>query len=165
MGTALVYLLVMIAVAAVVFVCAALIFGRGEELAPLPPGHTPTRLPRERHRRRRRAGGAVPAGAARVPDVRGGLDLDRLATELDRTEDERAALRSRIDELERPRVDELTPPVAPENGVQPPSPTPIAHAVAQAVAKPVAASRRRTARSKRPPRELLARETEDAGER
>lgn len=44
-GTALIYLLVVLAVAAVVFVIAATVFGRGEELAPLPPGATPTRLP------------------------------------------------------------------------------------------------------------------------
>ncbi|KOV76770.1 cell division protein DivIVA [Nocardia sp. NRRL S-836] len=35
----------MVAVAAVVFLLAALVFGRGEELAPLPPGASPTRLP------------------------------------------------------------------------------------------------------------------------
>jgi DivIVA domain-containing protein len=44
---ALIYLIVMIAVAAVVFLLAALVFGRGEELAPLPPGASPTRLPSE----------------------------------------------------------------------------------------------------------------------
>ncbi|KID28998.1 DivIVA domain-containing protein [Prauserella rugosa] len=43
--TALIYLLVMLLVAAVVFLLAALVFGRGEELAPLPPGSSPTRLP------------------------------------------------------------------------------------------------------------------------
>ena len=45
MGTALIYLLVVVAVAAVVFGLASAVFGRGEELAPLPPGATPTRLP------------------------------------------------------------------------------------------------------------------------
>lgn len=45
--TALIYLLVMLLVAAVVFLLAALVFGRGEELAPLPPGSSPTRLPAE----------------------------------------------------------------------------------------------------------------------
>ncbi|KMS92043.1 DivIVA domain-containing protein [Prauserella rugosa] len=45
MTTALIYLLVMLLVAAVVFLLAALVFGRGEELAPLPPGSSPTRLP------------------------------------------------------------------------------------------------------------------------
>jgi len=43
--TALLYLVVMVAVAAVVFLFASLVFGRGEELAPLAPGATPTRLP------------------------------------------------------------------------------------------------------------------------
>ncbi|GHH62104.1 DivIVA domain-containing protein [Lentzea cavernae] len=47
MTNALIYLIVMIAVAAVVFLLAALVFGRGEELAPLPPGASPTRLPAE----------------------------------------------------------------------------------------------------------------------
>jgi DivIVA domain-containing protein len=43
--TALIYLVVMLLVAAVVFLLAAVVFGRGEELAPLPPGSSPTRLP------------------------------------------------------------------------------------------------------------------------
>jgi DivIVA domain-containing protein len=43
--TALIYLLVMLLVAAVVFLLASLVFGRGEELAPLAPGSSPTRLP------------------------------------------------------------------------------------------------------------------------
>lgn len=47
MTTALIYLLVMVLVAAVVFLLAALVFGRGEELAPLAPGSSPTRLPAE----------------------------------------------------------------------------------------------------------------------
>ncbi|MCP2249557.1 DivIVA domain-containing protein [Lentzea aerocolonigenes] len=47
MTNALLYLIVMVAVAAVVFLLAALVFGRGEELAPLPPGASPTRLPSE----------------------------------------------------------------------------------------------------------------------
>ncbi|OLT48224.1 cell division protein DivIVA [Saccharomonospora sp. CUA-673] len=45
MTTALIYLLVVLLVAAVVFLLASLVFGRGEELAPLPPGSSPTRLP------------------------------------------------------------------------------------------------------------------------
>ena len=43
--TVLTYLLVMVAVAAVVYLLASLVFGRGEELAPLAPGATPTTLP------------------------------------------------------------------------------------------------------------------------
>jgi DivIVA domain-containing protein len=45
--TALFYLVVMVFVAAVVFLLASVLFGRGEELPPLPPGASPTRLPAE----------------------------------------------------------------------------------------------------------------------
>lgn len=45
MASALIYLLVVLAVAAIVFLLASVVFGRGEELAALPPGATPTRLP------------------------------------------------------------------------------------------------------------------------
>lgn len=45
MTTALIYLVVMVLVAAVVFLLASVVFGRGEELPPLPPGASPTRLP------------------------------------------------------------------------------------------------------------------------
>lgn len=43
--TALIYLVVMMLVAAVVFLLASVVFGRGEELPALPPGASPTRLP------------------------------------------------------------------------------------------------------------------------
>jgi DivIVA domain-containing protein len=43
--TALIYLVVMVLVAAVVFLLASVVFGRGEELPGLPPGASPTRLP------------------------------------------------------------------------------------------------------------------------
>jgi DivIVA domain-containing protein len=99
-GTALIYLLVVAAVAAAVFGLAAAVFGRGEELAPLAPGATPTRLP---------------VGAIGGDDVRGlrfpqavrgyrmaEVDwvLDRLADELDRAGAERDDLRARVAELE-----------------------------------------------------------------
>ena len=45
MGTALVYLIIVTVVAGVFFLVAAFVFGRGEELAPLAPDATPTRLP------------------------------------------------------------------------------------------------------------------------
>ncbi len=45
MTTALIYLVVMVLVAAVVFLLASVLFGRGEELPGLPPGASPTRLP------------------------------------------------------------------------------------------------------------------------
>jgi DivIVA domain-containing protein len=44
-GTVLIYLVVAVVVAAVVFLAASLVFGRGEELAALPPDATPTGLP------------------------------------------------------------------------------------------------------------------------
>nr|WP_042189966.1 DivIVA domain-containing protein [Kibdelosporangium sp. MJ126-NF4]CEL19009.1 FIG00820928: hypothetical protein [Kibdelosporangium sp. MJ126-NF4]CTQ95189.1 FIG00820928: hypothetical protein [Kibdelosporangium sp. MJ126-NF4] len=47
MTTALFYLVVMVFVAAVVFLLVSVLFGRGEELPPLPPGASPTRLPAE----------------------------------------------------------------------------------------------------------------------
>ena len=45
MGSALIYVVVVGLVAAVIYLGAALLFGRGEELAPMGPGATPTRLP------------------------------------------------------------------------------------------------------------------------
>jgi DivIVA domain-containing protein len=45
MGSALVYVLVVGVVAAVIYLATSLLAGRGEELAPMPPGATPTRLP------------------------------------------------------------------------------------------------------------------------
>ena len=45
MGSALVYVLVVGVVAAVIYLATALLAGRGEELEPMPPGATPTRLP------------------------------------------------------------------------------------------------------------------------
>ena len=100
MGTALIYLLVVVAVAAAVFGIASAVFGRGEELAPLPPGATPTRLP---------------VGDVEGDDVRAlrfqqvvrgykmaEVDwvLERLAAELDRIGAERDDLRARVVDLE-----------------------------------------------------------------
>jgi DivIVA domain-containing protein len=99
-GTALIYLLVVAAVGAAVFGLAALVFGRGEELAPPPPGATPTRLP------------AGPVSGRDVRELRfqqvlrgyrmDEVDwvLDRLAAELDRAEAERDGLLARVAELE-----------------------------------------------------------------
>ncbi|MEY7973266.1 DivIVA domain-containing protein [Saccharomonospora xinjiangensis] len=98
MTTALIYLLVMLLVAAVVFLLASLVFGRGEELAPLPPGSSPTRLP------------ADDITSADVNDVRFQVVLrgykmsevdwvmSRLGTEID-------LLRARVAELEADRAD------------------------------------------------------------
>ena len=100
MGTALIYLLVVVAVAAAVFGLTSAVFGRGEELAPLPPDVTPTRLP---------VGdvGGDDVRALRFQQVVRGYKmaevdwvLDRLATELDRVGAERDDLRARVVELE-----------------------------------------------------------------
>ncbi len=100
-GTALIYLIVIVAVAAALFGIAAVVFGRGEELAPLAPGSTPTRLP--------------PAGEVLGEDVRelqlpqavrgyrmSDVDwvLERLADEVDRAVDQRDGLLARVAELE-----------------------------------------------------------------
>jgi DivIVA domain-containing protein len=119
-GTALIYLVVVAAVAAALFGVAAAVFGRGEELAPLAPGATPTRLP---------------VGDIEGTDVRELLFpqavrgyrmaevdwvLDRLAGELDRVAHERDELRARLAELEpepAPGPDTpsaTSPPTAPE---------------------------------------------------
>ncbi len=100
MGTALLYLIVVMAVAAVLFGLAAALFGRGEELAPLAPGATPTRLPA------REVQGDDVRGLRFPQAVRGyrmaEVDwvLDRLADELDRTGAERDGLLARVAELE-----------------------------------------------------------------
>ncbi|MGQ0574951.1 MAG: DivIVA domain-containing protein [Pseudonocardia sp.] len=95
MGTALIYLLVVAAVAALVFAVAATVFGRGEELAPLPPGATPTRLPT----------GEITGDDVRELRFQQALRgyrmeevdwaLDRLADELERVTAERDALLAR----------------------------------------------------------------------
>lgn len=113
MGTALIYLLVVAAVAAAVFGLAALLFGRGEELAPLPPGATPTRLPSgEIH--------GADVRDLRFQQVLRGYRMDevdwalgRLADELDRSASERERLLARVAELESHRSD----PVGGQNRV------------------------------------------------
>ncbi|WP_297649523.1 DivIVA domain-containing protein [Pseudonocardia sp.] len=100
MGTALIYLIVVVAVAAVLFGLAAAVFGRGEELAPLAPGATPTRLPAgeidgEDVRELRFPQAVRGYRMAEVDWV-----LDRLADELDRTGMERDGLLARVAELE-----------------------------------------------------------------
>ncbi|WP_278313219.1 DivIVA domain-containing protein [Lolliginicoccus levis] len=47
MITLLLYVLGIVGVAVLLFVLAALAFGRGEEVPPVPPGTTPTVLPRD----------------------------------------------------------------------------------------------------------------------
>lgn len=100
MGTALIYLLVVVVVAAVVYALAVAVFGRGEELPPLAEGETPTRLPVGR------VSGAD-VRALRIPQaVRGyrmvEVDwvLDRLAGEVERLGAERDELEARLRAVE-----------------------------------------------------------------
>jgi DivIVA domain-containing protein len=109
--TALIYLVVMVLVAAVVFLLSALVFGRGEELAPLPPGASPTRLPPEDVT-------SNDVRSLRFQQVVRGYKmtevdwvLDRLATEVDE-------LRARIAELENGGP---VPPPEPEPEPEPES--------------------------------------------
>lgn len=91
--TALIYLVVMVLVAAVVYLLVSAVFGRGEELAPLPPGASPTRLPADEA-----TGDDI--RAVRFQQVLRGYKMSevdwvlaRMGTEVDR-------LRARIAELE-----------------------------------------------------------------
>jgi DivIVA domain-containing protein len=100
MGTALIYLVVLLVVAALFFAGASAVFGRGEELAAIPPGATPTWLPDREiqpgHVRAVRFQQAVRGyKMAEVDWV-----LDRLAGELDRQAAQSDGLRGRIVELE-----------------------------------------------------------------
>ncbi|MDQ3151555.1 MAG: DivIVA domain-containing protein [Actinomycetota bacterium] len=93
MATVLIYLVVMAVVAAVVFLAASLVFGRGEELAPLPPGATPTSLP---------AHGLAGADLRRVrfPQVVRGYRMTEVDWVLERAAAELDELRARVAELE-----------------------------------------------------------------
>jgi DivIVA domain-containing protein len=109
MGTALIYLVVLLGVAAAFFLGATAIFGRGEELAPIPPGATPTWLPDAVD-----GVGAEDVRALRFQQVLRGYkmaevdwvlerlayELDRVQLELDRVAGERDGLRGRLAELE-----------------------------------------------------------------
>lgn len=96
MATVLTYLVVMALVAAVVFLLASLVFGRGEELAPLPPSGTPTSLPAE---------GLSGADLRRVrfSQVLRGYRMSEVDWVLERTAAELDALRARVAELEAAR--------------------------------------------------------------
>lgn len=101
MTTALIYLAFMVLVAAVVYLVAALVFGRGEQLAPLPPGASPTRLPE-----------ADLAGDdlqnVRFQLVLRGYKMSEVDWVLQRAAGELDRLRSRVAELEA-RVDQSEP--------------------------------------------------------
>jgi DivIVA domain-containing protein len=99
-GTALTYLIVVAAVAAALFGIATVVFGRGEELAPLAPGATPTRLPAgemDGHDVRELR---FPQALRGYRMVEVDWVLDRLADELDRIGTERDGLLARVAELE-----------------------------------------------------------------
>lgn len=93
MGTALFYLIVMAVVAAVVFLGASLLFGRGEELAPLPPGATPTYLPPT-------ALTGADLRTIRFAQVVRGYRMSEVDWALERAAGELDRLRSRVAELE-----------------------------------------------------------------
>jgi DivIVA domain-containing protein len=95
-GTVLIYLIVAVVVAAVVFLIASLVFGRGEELAALPLDATPTWLPEGPI-----AGDDV--RAIRFSQVLRGYRMSEVDWTLQRTADELDALRARVAELEARR--------------------------------------------------------------
>lgn len=91
--SALFYIVIMALVAAVVFLLAALVFGRGEELAPLPPGASPTRLP---------ADDVTPQDVRdlKFQQVMRGYKMTEVDWALDRLAGEVERLRDRVAELE-----------------------------------------------------------------
>jgi DivIVA domain-containing protein len=93
MGTVLSYLLVAVVVAAVVFLVASLVFGRGEELAALAPDASPTWLPE----------GPIAGEDVRVirfSQVLRGYRMSEVDWTLHRAAAELDALRARVSELE-----------------------------------------------------------------
>ncbi len=103
MGTALVYLVVMVGVAAVVYLLVSLVFGRGEDLAPLPPGATLTRLPAHDL-----AGADI--RAVRFQQALRGYKMVEVDWVLDRLAGEVDTLRARVDELSRLRLEDEAQP-------------------------------------------------------
>lgn len=100
MTTALIYLLVMLLVAGVVYLLAAMVFGRGEELAPLPPGTSPTRLP---------AAGITgdDVRAVRFQQSLRGYKMSEVDWVVARLGDELDSVRARLAELESMRTGDL----------------------------------------------------------
>ncbi|HEU5472112.1 MAG TPA: DivIVA domain-containing protein [Actinophytocola sp.] len=96
MTTALIYLVVMVLVAAVVFLLASVLFGRGEELPPLPPGASPTRLPES-------GVTAADLRTVRFQQVVRGYKMSEVDWVLGRLGTELEALHARIAELEAGR--------------------------------------------------------------
>jgi DivIVA domain-containing protein len=97
--TVLIYLVVMAVVAGVVFLAASLVFGRGEELAPLPPGASPTRLPADEVTEQ-------DVQDLRFQQVFRGYKMSEVDWALDRLGREVTELRARVAELEEHSVDD-----------------------------------------------------------
>jgi len=90
--------LVIVGVAAVVYLLVSLVFGRGEELAPLPPGATLTRLPAHEL-----AGADI--RAVKFQQALRGYKMSEVDWVLDRLAGEVDTLRARVDELSRLRLE------------------------------------------------------------
>ncbi|GAA4863105.1 hypothetical protein GCM10023203_08430 [Actinomycetospora straminea] len=113
MGSALVYVIVVGLVAAAVYLLAAFVFGRGEELAPMPPGATPTRLPA-----RDLTGGDV--RDLRFQQTLRGYKCSEVDWALERLAAEVDALRARVEAMEGAAAGppEAGPPVEPATVVR-----------------------------------------------
>jgi DivIVA domain-containing protein len=121
MGSALVYVIVVGLVAAAVYLVAAFVFGRGEELAPMPPGATPTRLPA-----RDLTGGDV--RDLRFQQALRGYKCSEVDWALERLAAEVDALRARVEAMEDLAADPEPAPAPRANGhagreVDDPAPT------------------------------------------
>ena len=110
MGSALVYVIVVGLVAAAVYLVAAFVFGRGEELAPLPPGATPTRLPA-----RDLTGGDV--RDLRFQQALRGYKCSEVDWALERLAAEVDALRARVEAMEGAAEAPREPPHEPASRV------------------------------------------------
>ncbi|HEY2204869.1 MAG TPA: DivIVA domain-containing protein [Pseudonocardia sp.] len=93
MATALIYVLVLLAVAAAIFVGVSALFGRGEELAPIPRGASPTWLPDIRIE-------AADVRAVRFQQAVRGYRMSEVDWVLEQVAAEMERLHTRIAELE-----------------------------------------------------------------
>jgi DivIVA domain-containing protein len=105
--TALIYLVVMVLVAAVVFLLASILFGRGEELPALPQGASPTRLPES-------GVTAEDLRTVRFQQVVRGYKMSEVDWVLERVGEELEELRGRLAELEAELEAVKEPEGAPE---------------------------------------------------
>jgi DivIVA domain-containing protein len=100
--TALIYLVVMVLVAAVVFLLASVLFGRGEEMPGLPPGASPTRLPESGLT-------SDDLREVRFQQVVRGYKMSEVDWVLQRVGAELDELRGRVAELEAARAETVEP--------------------------------------------------------